>query len=207
MDGYYILENGARKGPYTINDLTAKSISADTQIWENVNALPCYAKDIPELQILFQNPQASRNPVTDDFEAFGYTIASNDERKSTIKASRPFLIFIVLMYLVIPKFLPEENNFISIFFISLALIFIYYLFNIFYYVPKHSAFYEQKKTGMKLILSSNGKDLSALAKENKAAAYKIILKYITPSYNFLRNGNFQTTSEKKAGLYLVKTKN
>ncbi len=58
MASYYIIENGQQSGPYTVDQLSSRGITPDTNVWTDgmTNWVP--ASQVYELQSIVQNPPA-----------------------------------------------------------------------------------------------------------------------------------------------------
>ncbi len=99
---WYIKIKGQREGPYTVDQLkNHKQLTPDTFVWDEENAVWVPIRTIPELQIIFKDPE-TKNPVIpeEDIE-----VLSKEKDVGAIVlqlgSEPPFLIFWLLFFLAI----------------------------------------------------------------------------------------------------------
>jgi hypothetical protein len=104
---WYIKIKGQREGPFTVDQLKRhKEVTPDTFVWDEENALWVPIRTIPELQIIFKDPETVRNPETPEPSEEENIKALAKEKEAgelvlQLGSEPPSIVFWLLIFLAI----------------------------------------------------------------------------------------------------------
>lgn len=230
---FYIVVNGEQQGPFTIDDLKAKSIQRETLIWTEGLDSWTKAEDIPLLQDVLKatpppiptektkmtlppipveaeanSPQISgrQTPINPNDKYFGYVLAGRWERlfATLLESICLVLPFLVFEYSFLLNDFNNDNPF-SFESIGYSTLICMILGAIWY--PAWSGNLGHKIMGLKVISSVDGSDLNSVSAGISREALKCILGYVLlPIIWLLWDNNKQNLYDKIVKSYVVKKK-
>ncbi len=223
---FYIAVNGQQTGPFTIDELKAKSIQRDTLVWtegidnwtraEHIPLLKDVLKATPppipnvETKTTTQQvpppPTPTPPPITND-KYFGYELARRRERFFAYLAQS--LIILIPLLIIFGKEILDSNEDFSIgslFIDAIIGAIVGAIFGAIFY-PIWSGNLGHKIFGLKVISSEDGSDYIEVSRGALREAVKGALSaFFIPAMWLLWDDNRQNLYDKVVKTYVVKKK-
>ena len=101
MATYYIVENNQKAGPFTLEQLAARGISSDTNVWTEGMANWTPASQVSELQSLFVTPTPQSTPSYEPEPAYtGGSSSSYQDSNEYVPAPKDYKMQSIILIAV-----------------------------------------------------------------------------------------------------------